>query len=44
MNRPGTTGGQNWKWRLDRPFDERQAERLAELTLAAGRTAAVRSG
>ena len=44
MNRPGTTGGQNWKWRLDRPFDGAQAEQLAELTRAAGRMTAVPSG
>ena len=41
MNRPGTIGGQNWTWRLARPFDAVQAEWLADLTSAAGR---VRTG
>ncbi len=38
MNRPGTIGGQNWTWRLEKPLETAQAERLAELTRAAGRS------
>ncbi len=41
MNRPGTVGGQNWTWRLEKPFDTAQAERLADLTHAAGRSGPV---
>jgi 4-alpha-glucanotransferase len=38
MNRPGTTGGGNWRWRA-RPgaFSDALAARLAALTTAAGR-------
>jgi 4-alpha-glucanotransferase len=37
MNRPGTVGNGNWKWKLDRPFTPEQAALLAEWTAAAGR-------
>jgi 4-alpha-glucanotransferase len=37
MNRPGTVGDHNWTWKLERPLTGRQAEWLAELTVAAGR-------
>ena len=37
MNRPGTTDGHNWKWKLELPLTTAQAEWLAELTIAAGR-------
>ena len=37
MNRPGTTDGQNWTWKLEQPLRGEQAEWLAELTVAAGR-------
>ncbi len=38
MNRPGTVGNGNWKWRLTQPFDENQADWLARLTRDAGRS------
>jgi len=44
MNRPGTVGGQNWTWRLERAFTAEQAEWLADLARTAGRTAPVPSG
>jgi 4-alpha-glucanotransferase len=37
MNRPGTTGGHNWRWRLEQPLTTAQAEWLGELTAAARR-------
>ncbi len=37
MNRPGTVGNGNWKWRLERPFTSSQAKLLAEWTAGAGR-------
>ncbi len=37
MNRPGTTDGHNWKWKLELPLTTAQAEWLAELTVTAGR-------
>lgn len=37
MNRPGTVGGDNWKWKLERPLTDQHARWLAELTAAAGR-------
>ncbi len=37
MNRPGTIEERNWKWKLDAPLTDAQAERLAEWTAAAGR-------
>lgn len=40
MNRPGTVGGDNWRWRLERPLTRARAAWLAELTAAAGRGSA----
>lgn len=37
MNRPGTIGNGNWKWRLERHFTHEQAAMLADWTAAAGR-------
>ncbi len=37
MNRPGTIGNGNWRWKLDQPFTAAQAESLAELTAATRR-------
>ena len=39
MNRPGTVGNGNWRWRLEQPFTAAQAAKLAEWTAAAGRKA-----
>ncbi len=38
MNRPGTVGNGNWKWKLAQPFDAAQAEWLDRLTREAGRS------
>jgi 4-alpha-glucanotransferase len=40
MNRPGTTDARNWKWRLERPLTDAQADTLAAWTAAAGRDGA----
>lgn len=38
MNRPGTVADSNWAWKLEESLTDEQAEWLADLTLAAGRT------
>lgn len=37
MNRPGTSGGTNWRWRLPGPVPDEAFARLAELTRVYGR-------
>jgi 4-alpha-glucanotransferase len=37
MNRPGTVGNGNWKWKLEKPLTLQQARTLARWTAAAGR-------
>jgi 4-alpha-glucanotransferase len=39
MNRPGTSGGSNWRWRMAEPAPARELERLAEVTRTYGRAA-----
>jgi 4-alpha-glucanotransferase len=41
MNRPGTVGGHNWAWRLDRHLTGEQASALLELTTASGRQSTI---
>ena len=41
MNRPGTVGNGNWSWKLEQPLSAAQADWLAELTRAAGRSGPV---
>jgi len=40
MNRPGTTGGRNWKWKLEEQLTSDQAATVRSWTEAAGRTGA----